>query len=298
MNMKSMSYRRFICVAAAAYFSFGCYATAQTSATDFELHKGPGSVLVQPKFGGTVFGFDIDQNGTEGVLTEGQTLNDGNTLNAVEIFDQKTGKILKVVRKTETLDEDVTLGVVGTSVGLIEHDHVTGIYVTSRTYHMMDPLSGNKYTAAWTPGLKADQIIMGVSRNQGTSTNAFFVYDNTVDPHNFVFASNVAANTFGPRVRLTNPLYNFGVPPVLAFDTVTNQAVVAQDYGSPTDVPLIGVANLTTGKVNTFTGVGLGLVNGIAVDSKDGIACTSTEIDFSIEFYDLKKTHRIHRTAG
>ena len=273
----------------AVVLSFSCLAAAQTSAMVANPLVGPGKIIVHTKFGGTIFGYDIDQNGTEGVLTEAQTLINGNTLNAVETFDQRTGKIIKVVRKTETLDEDVTLGVVGTSVGLIEHDHVSGIYVVGRTYHMMNPLGGNKYTASWTPGLKADQIIMGVSRNQGTSTNAFFVYDNTLNPHNFVFASNVAANTFGPRVKLTNPLFNFGVPPVLAFDTTTNQAVVAQDYGSPTDVPLIGVANLATGKVVTFNGVGLGFVNGIAVDSEDGIACTTTEIDFNVEFYDIKK---------
>lgn len=31
----------------------------------------------------------------------------------------------------------------------------------------------------------------------------------------------------------------------------------------------------------------MGFVNGIAVDSADGIACTSTEIEFGLEFYDL-----------
>jgi hypothetical protein len=270
---------------------FSCLAAAQTPATVANPLVGPGKIIVQPKFGGTIFGYDIDQNGSEGVLTEGQILGNGNILNAVETFDQKTGKIIKVVRKTETLDEDVTLGVVGTSVGLIEHDHVTGIYVTGRTYHMMNPLSGNKYTASWTPGLKYDQIIMGVSRNQGTPTNAFFVYDNVVNnPTNVVFASNVAQNTVGPKVKLNNvPQFSFGVPPVMAFDTNTNQAVLSQDYGSPTDVPVVGVADLIKGKLVTFNGVGLGLVNGIAVDSEDGIACSSTEIDFNIEFYDIKK---------
>ena len=30
-------------------------------------------------------------------------------------------------------------------------------------------------------------------------------------------------------------------------------------------------------------------MNGIAVDSQDGIACTTTELDAQVEFYDLKK---------
>ena len=36
-----------------------------------------------------------------------------------------------------------------------------------------------------------------------------------------------------------------------------------------------------------FTGVGLGDVNGIGVDPETGTVCTTTEIDFSVEFYDL-----------
>jgi len=288
MNDKHFSHTLSRGIMTAAVLGFSCLAAAQTAPNVVDPLVGPGKIIVQPKFGGTIFGYDIDQNGTEGVLTEGQTLGNGNTLNAVETFDQKTGKIIKVVRKTETKDEDVTLGVVGTSVGLIEHDHVTGIYVTGRTYHMMNPLSGNKYTAAWTPGFNANHIITGVSRNQGTPTNAFFVYDNTINnPHNFVFASNVAQNTFGPRVNLNVPQWGYGTP--LAFDTKTNHAVLAQDYGSPTDVPIVGLVDLTKGKVVTFNGVGLGFVNGIAVDSEDGIACTTTEIDFNVEFYDIKK---------
>ena len=45
--------------------------------------------------------------------------------------------------------------------------------------------------------------------------------------------------------------------------------------------------DLSTGDVVEFTGIGSGFVNGIAVDSLDGIACTSTEIDVGLDFYDL-----------
>src|SRR5438270_1183404 len=61
--------------------------------------QGPGNVIVHSKFGGQIFGFDIDQNGTEGVLTEAQTMPDGRVLAAVETFDQATGNIVKVVKK-------------------------------------------------------------------------------------------------------------------------------------------------------------------------------------------------------
>src|SRR4029077_12513913 len=73
-----------------------------------------GAVIVHSRFGGQIFGFDIDQNGAEGVLSEAQTLSDGNVLAAVETFDQATGKILKVIVKTQTQDDFITLGVVGT----------------------------------------------------------------------------------------------------------------------------------------------------------------------------------------
>jgi hypothetical protein len=277
------------CIIGAALLGFTCFAAAQTSAKDRPI--GPGNVVVRAKLGGTIFGFDIDQNGTEGVLTEAQTLNNGNTLNAVETFDQKTGKIVKLVRKTQTKDEDITLGVVGNSVGLIEHDHVKTIFVVGRNYHILNPLSSNKYTGVWTPGLDANHIITGVSRNQGTSMTAFFVDDNVLNnPHNLVFGSDVTANKVGPKVKMTDPNFTIGVPPVIALDTKTNTAVIAQDFGSPTSVPDIGLVDLTKGKFSHFTGVGFGYVNGIAVDSQDGIACTTTEIDASVEFYDLK-TH-------
>jgi hypothetical protein len=35
---------------------------------------GAGTTLVHSQFGGQIFGFDIDQNGTQGVLSEAQLL--------------------------------------------------------------------------------------------------------------------------------------------------------------------------------------------------------------------------------
>src|SRR5450755_4648728 len=124
---------------------------------------GPGTVIVHSQFGGQIFGFDLDQNGTEAVLTEAQDVAGGNVLSAVETFDQATGKILKVVQKLETKDDFVTLGIVGTSVGLVEHEHVKGIYVTKRTYNVLNPLKSNKYTGTWKPPLAKIDIISEVS---------------------------------------------------------------------------------------------------------------------------------------
>ena len=73
-----------------------------------------GKVFVHSQFGGQIFGFDIDQNGTEGVLSEAKTLGSGKVLAAVETFDQRSGKIISVVTMTETTDDFLTQGVVGT----------------------------------------------------------------------------------------------------------------------------------------------------------------------------------------
>src|SRR5262245_32874663 len=96
-------------------------ASAQAAAAP---NVGPGDVIVHSKFGGQIFGFDIDQNGTEGLLTEARTLRDGRTLATVETFDQATGEITKVVTRALSKDDFVTIGVFGTSVGLVEREHV------------------------------------------------------------------------------------------------------------------------------------------------------------------------------
>jgi len=102
-----------------------------------------------------------------------------------------------------------------------------------------------------------------------------------------VFGSSVAANTFGPVITLSNPVLGANNSPVMAIGSVTNRAVVAASVGAPGDRPTIAEVDLSTGDIVEFTGIGSGFVNGIAIDSLDGIACTSTEIDFGLDFYDL-----------
>jgi hypothetical protein len=70
-------------------------------------------------------------------------------------------------------------------------------------------------------------------------------------------------------------------------DTTTNQAVVAEGGGGLIGTPELAIVDLTKGGYSEFTGLGEGETNGIAVDSADGIACTSTEEDWHIEFYDI-----------
>jgi len=269
---------------------------AQATGDGARAPIGPGTTIVHSKFGGQIFGFDVDQNGTEGVLTEDKLLSNGNVLAAVETFDQKSGKILKVVSETENQDNFLTMGVEGTSVGLVEQEVVTGIFVTDRIYDVMNPLASNEISGTWTPPLTSDDIIIGISRDQASTTSAVLYFEN--DGNNFtsfVFGTNVGANTFQPVVNLTNPIFGFNEAPQVAYDSVTNQAVVATsngEVGGPP--PVFALVDLTTGVANTFNGIPgpppfrQGSINGLAVDSEDGIACTTTEVDFRVEFYNLK----------
>lgn len=257
------------------------------SAAQNAARTGATSVIVQSKFGGQIFGFDIDQNGTEGILSEAQTLSNGNILAAVETFDQTTGKILSVLAETQTQDDFVTLGVVGNSVGLVEHEHVVSLLNVQRSFGVIDPLSGNKVTGKWTPPIGPKHLIHSVSRNQGTENNAVFAFDNSGNFIPYVFSSNIAANTFGPIIQITDSL-NFGsVPPPSAYNSVTNQAILGGGDGCFGCQPVLGIADLTQGTFTEEQGFGFGFINGIAIDPVDNILCTTTEDDATVEFTNL-----------
>jgi hypothetical protein len=250
----------------------------------------PASVIVHSKFGGQIFGFDIDQNGTEGVLSEAQTLSDGSVLAAVETFDQRTGKILKVIAQSKTQDDFLTLGVVGTSIGLVEREHVISLLNVARSFRVMNPLGANKFTGTWTPPLDKKHIINVVSRGQGTTNIAAFAEDVSSNFTPWVFSSNVAANTFGPVVKIADENFTSGATPGMGYDSTTNVLVMGHSIlGNPFIPGVIGLADLSTGAFTTFPALGTGDVNGLAVDSEDGFVCTTTEIDFSVEFYDLSR---------
>src|SRR5215469_13153160 len=214
-------------------------------------------VIVNTKFGGQIFGFDIDQNGTEGLLAEAKTLSNGNVLAAVETFDQATGNILDVValaQPSSNQDDFVGLGIVGNSIGLFEHEHVSRFTVSSRTFSTLNPLSNNRVSGAWTPPIGSQHLIMptGVSRSQGVPNVAVFAYDNSGQFIPWVFSSNVANNTFGPIVHITDST-NFGsVPPPIAYDSKTNQAILGGGDGCFGCFPVIGLVDLTAGTFSEF----------------------------------------------
>jgi len=152
---------------------------------------------------------------------------------------------------------------------------------------VVNPLSGNKATGKWTPPIGSKHLINQVSRNQGTTNNAVFAIDNSGNFIPLVFSSNVAANTFGPIVQITDS-FNFGsVPPPMAYNPQTNQAILGGGNGCFGCAPVLGIADLTQGTFSEEPGFGFGFINGIAVDPADNVVCTTTEDDASVEFINL-----------
>ena len=260
----------------------------QAQAASGQPAIGPTGVIVQSQFGGQIFGFDIDQAGNEGILCEAQTLDNGRTHAAIETFDQTTGAIVKVIQETQTHDDYVTLGVVGNSVGLVEREHSTGHLNVVRTFSTLNPLRRNRISGMWAPPVGTDHLVSQVSRSQGVPNVAVYALDISGHFRPTLFTSDVAANTFGPVVSISDGDFVNGGDPPMAYDNVANRAVLGHaTLGNPFIPGKIATVDLTTGAFVKFDGVGLGDVNGIAVDPTTGTACTTTEIDFSVEFYDI-----------
>jgi len=258
-------------------------ATAQSA----QPQTGQGFV-VQDTYGGQIYGYDVDRDGTEGMFNEILTQSDGSLLNATETFNPATGAIIKIVETlNNTQDNLITLGITGNHTGLRQHQIVQGLYVTNRTYAMLNPLQGNKITGMWLPPINnQNELFEQIASDQGHQGAAVMASSFSCCGRE-VFGATVATNRTGPIIQLQDPIFTGGVPPMLAYDGVTNQAVLAQAQGAPYTIPEIMLVDLASRNIVEFTGLGFGYVNGLALDSATGIACTTTETDNAAEFYNL-----------
>jgi hypothetical protein len=276
----------FLALLAALFALASLSSLAKAQSAQSHPRKGPGKVVVHPKFGGTILGFDIDQSGSEGLLSEFNNVGN-NCPYATETFSRATGKIVKVVSQGKGVNcetGEATWGIAGTSVGLVEHQFSPGIgrplHTTGKT---LNPLEQNQINGVWTPPFDKNAYIGEVSRNQGTAINAYQVYD-VKTQLTYVFGSEVAKNSFGPVMQIPYLIYGY-----IGLNTKTNTAVLA-DPTAPFGPSEIILAHLTTGKTTSFDiGLGSGEIMGIAVDSEDDIAAVATFGDASVSFYDLKK---------
>ena len=249
---------------------------------------GAGDVIVRGKLGGLIFGFEVDPNGTEGLLCEAVPNSDGTVSARVETFDQSTGRIIRVLAKSESQDDFIAWSVAG-SVGLVEHEKVRGLFDIKRTFSTINPLAGNMINGHWTPPIDRKHIVNQVKPSLDGSANAIvYALDVSTNATPVIFSSNLADNSFGPTIDITDLDFTVEAPPLVAFDYLNNQAILGHDKPSPFILPpLIGFVDLSTGSFVKRTGLGLGVINGIAVDSEDRILCTDTSFDSAVQFFDL-----------
>jgi hypothetical protein len=249
---------------------------------------GLGKVL-SSKDGGQIFGFDIDQNGNDGVIA---------TATDVETFNQNAGKITTTHPKR--LPPGTSYSVVGISagdVGLVtRYVEPKGSLFAKRFYDVMNPVAKGKFTGKWTPPIKDIQV-EAEGPNQTTSTTAIFAIELKNQDVPDLFVSDVAKNTFGKVIHLNPGAFSLGDQPQFGQDMATDQAVIATspDGGRVGgEAPINLLVNLKTGKQAQFNGFnngpfGAGFVNGMAIDSKTGVEATTTELNAQVEFYDVAK---------
>ncbi|MEO8926942.1 MAG: hypothetical protein ABI306_07235 [Caulobacteraceae bacterium] len=269
---------------------------------------GLGAVLTTAD-GGQIFGFDIDQNGADGVLASAQTINaKGAARVSMETFDQNTGAIIKsFANDVGTRNEYGVEGIFAGDVALVIH-FVTpkGTIFPRRFYDVMNPVTANAFTGTWTPPLN-DINIRQTAENQATSASLIFAQLKNPNKSGLsqpvLIVSDIARNTFANIIHLDPNLFGDGTIPQLGQYTAANQAVIALSPDGGTvggQAPNNVLIDLTSGKITQFAGFNFGpfhagFVDGLAVDPNTGIAATTTELNAEVEFYDL--AHKTGITA-
>jgi hypothetical protein len=263
---------------------------------------GLGKILTT-RDGGQIFGFDIDQNGNDGVLASAQDSGgNGDVLVSVETFDQDKGKIIRsFARDLGPRNSYAVDGIFAGDVALLTHFVVPqGSIYARRIYEVMNPVTADKFTGSWTPPIK-DVDVQQAAVNQDTATSALFVIELKNEDVPDLIVSDVASNTFTNVIHLDPNLFGLGNSPVLAQYTAANEAVFAlsPDAGTVGGVAPINVMiDLGTGAMTQMTGYNngpyhAGSVDGLAVDPNTGIAATTTELNAQVEFYNLNTQERI-----
>ena len=130
-----------ISTALVALLLFSASLSRASDESGFQLNQTDeaGDAIVHGKLGGLIFGFEVDPNGTEGLLCEAVSHPDGTLSARVETFSQSTGRIIRVLGGSESQDDFIALGVAG-SVGVIEHEKVRGLFNIKRTFSTINPL--------------------------------------------------------------------------------------------------------------------------------------------------------------
>jgi hypothetical protein len=252
---------------------------------------GLGKVLSSSD-GGQIFGWDINANGTDGVLATSQIEGDGYKV-SVQTFDQTRAKVTHTfARHSGTRDSYGVDGIFAGDVALVTHYVVPhGTIYAKRFYDLMNPVTAQRFTDPWTSPVKNFDVIQGAD-NQFTNTTVLYGIQLNQHSDRALVVSALTTGT-GTLIPLNRETYKVGSA-VVAQYTARNRAVLAASNGTVGgDPPIMSLVNLTTGHVFEWFGLnegpfGAGFVNGLAVDSSTGIACTTTELNAMVQFYDLK----------
>jgi hypothetical protein len=249
--------------------------------------------------GGQIYGFDIDQAGSDGVLASARTIDDqGDVRVSVETFDQDTGAITKSFAKyVGPRNEYGTDGIFAGDVALITH-YVTpsGSIYAKRFYDVMNPVTANSFTGPWTSPLEDVDVLQG-AENQATATAVLLVIELKHADKPDIIVTDIARDTIGNTIHLDPNLFGLDDTPVLGQYTAANAAVIAvsPDAGAVGgEAPLNVTIDLTSGAMTQFSGYNngpyhAGYVTGMAVDPNTGVEATATELNAQVEFYDLTK---------
>jgi hypothetical protein len=252
---------------------------------------GLGKVLSSSD-GGQIFGWDINQYGTDGVLATSQIEGDGYKV-SVQTFDQMTAKVTHTfARHSGTRDSYGVDGIFAGDVALVTHYVVPhGTIYANRFYDLMNPVTAQRFTGPWTSPITNFDVIEGAV-NQTTSTSVLYGIDLNHGSAPGLVVSDLTTGT-GRLIPLDPETYKIGSA-VVAQYTMRNHAFLAASNGTVGgDSPINALVNLTTGHIVEWFGLnegpfGAGFVNGVAVDSSTGVACTTTELNAMVQFYDQK----------
>jgi len=183
--------------------------------------------IVQPKMPGEILGFDIDQHGSDGLFANYRDLQSGITAASVETFDQRSGKITKMVKKTKSPSASyAVLGIVGRDIGVVDSGNgITG------TYRLIDPVTGGKFTGTWTPPIQF--IVSQIAENQSSPISVALGYDKRYATYPTALVVGDVLKKTGKVIGLDQNLFGTGNVPTIAQDVATNQAIVTGGDSAP-----------------------------------------------------------------
>jgi hypothetical protein len=278
------------------------YFATQNSLAEVAGRKvGPGPIL-QTRDYGQVFGYDVDWNGRDGILSSARLLNSNGSYEvSVETFDTTTAKITKsFAHRTGAKVSYLVDGIFDKDAALVtQFDTPREQFDAIRHYRIVNPVTVGKFNEKWRPPVK-DLSVLQYAENQSTPTSVVYALELRNHDAPDLVVSDIAHHR---QINLLHLDDDFApnTEPQLAQDTVNNLAVMATSpTGGHGGVPKIWTIDLKTGKRSGFNGAscpgseGCGSPNGISYDSATGIACTTTELDAGIEFYDVPKRTGFH----